>query len=342
MTFADVNRNKRSITVNMDTEEGREVIRRMVPQCDVVVENFSPRVMDKWEMGYEKLRELREDIIMARLPAFGLKGSYRDYLGMASVAMSITGLYYLWSYSDQPEPAGPPVWTADYLSAAYGSIAMLAALRHRDRTGQGQLIEVGQVDATATLLGATYLDYFVNGRIPDPVGNTHPNMAPHGVYRCKGADAWCAIAVCNEEEWDIFCRVLGEPKWCREEKFASVEQRVAHRAELDKHIEEWARQQTPHQIMYTLQKAGVSAGAVQDGEQLFHDSHLRHRGFFAKIDDADTGPIEYPGPIVRLWDTPGQSERCHGFGEDNDYVFGVLLNMPQDEIRRLEKAGVLA
>ncbi len=341
-TFADVNRNKRSITVNMDTEEGREVIRRLVPQCDVVVENFSPRVMGKWEMDYEKLRELRKDIIMARLPAFGLKGSYRDYLGMASVAMSITGLYHLWSYSEQPEPAGPPVWTADYLSAAYGSVAILASLRHRASTGQGQLIEIGQVDATATLLGTTYLDYFVNGQVPDPVGNSNPAMAPHGVYRCKGADDWCAIAVRDEEEWQSLCKALGRPTWSEEVKFASMEQRIAHRRELDQRIEEWTRRQTPHQVMYTLQKAGVPAGAVQDGEHLFHDSHLRQRGFFAKVDDPETGPIEYPGPIVRLWDTPGRSERCHGPGQDNDYVFGTLLNMSRGEIRRLEEAGVLA
>ena len=151
----------------MGTKEGQEVIRRLVPFCDVVVENFSPRVMKRWGLGYEELKALRKDIIMARLPAFGLSGFQRDYLGMASVAMSITGLYHLWSYPDDPEPAGPPVWTPDYLSAAMGSVAIMAALRHRDRTGEGQLIELAQTEAMAAVLGTEYLGLFrQRDRIP--------------------------------------------------------------------------------------------------------------------------------------------------------------------------------
>ena len=137
VTFADMNRNKRSITVNMSTEEGRGVIRRLIPHCDVVVENFSPRVMDRWGLGYEGLRALRDDIIMARLPGFGLSGPYRDYVGLAAVAMAITGMYHVWSYPDVAEPAGPPVWAPDYLSAAFGAVALLAALRHRGLRGKG-------------------------------------------------------------------------------------------------------------------------------------------------------------------------------------------------------------
>ena len=144
-----MNRNKRSITVDMGTREGRELVRRLIPHCDVVVENFRPRVMDRWGLGYEGLRELREDIIMVRLPGFGLSGPYRDYVGLAAVAMAVTGMYHLWSYPDAEEPAGPPVWAPDYLSAAFGAVALLAALRHRRLTGEGQVIEMSQMDATA-------------------------------------------------------------------------------------------------------------------------------------------------------------------------------------------------
>ena len=201
VTFADMNRNKRSITVNMGTREGRELVRRLIPHCDVVVENFSPRVMDRWGLGYEGLRELREDIIMVRLPGFGLSGPYRDYVGLAAVAMAMTGMYHLWSYPDAEEPAGPPVWAPDYLSAAFGAVALLAALRHRRLTGEGQVVEMSQMDTTAFVMGTSYLDYFVNGRGQEPAGNGHPQFAPHGVYPCRGEDRWCAIAVTSDEEW---------------------------------------------------------------------------------------------------------------------------------------------
>ena len=342
VTFADVNRNKLSVTVNMGTEEGREVIRRLVPLCDVVVENFSPRVMDKWGFGYERLRELRRDIIMARLPAFGLSGFHRDYLGMASVAMSITGHYHLWTYPDDPEPAGPPVWTPDYLSAAMGSVAIMAALHHRDKTGEGQLIELAQTEALASILGAEYMDYFANGSVSKPLGNRHEWMAPHGTYRCKGEDAWCVIAVGSEEEWESLCRVMGSPEWCREARFASIAGRHGNQDELDRRIEEWTRERTPESVVEALQEIGVGAGVVQDGERLFNDPHLRSRGFFRCIYDSETGPVEYPGPYVRLSETPGRVERSHRFGEDNVYVFGELLDMPETEVRRLVEIGALA
>ncbi len=342
VTFADRNRNKRSITVDMSTEEGRQVIKRLIPLCDVVVENFSPRVMEGWGLNFHEITALREDSIMVRLPAFGLDGHYRDYVGLAAVAMGITGLYHLWSYPDSPEPAGPPVWAPDYLSAAFASVALLSALRHRDRTGKGQLIELSQVDATAYVLGAVYLDYFVNGNVARPLGNGHRYLVPHGVYRCRGHDAWCAIAVGNEEEWQAFCQALGSPQWALDEKYATMEKRLVHREELDRHIEEWTRNRTPHEVMRLLQKARVPAGAVLDGEGLFQDPHLRQRGFIVPVEDPDIGTFEYPGTSVHLSETPGVVERCHEMGEDNQYVFGTLLKMPREEISRLEESGVLA
>jgi crotonobetainyl-CoA:carnitine CoA-transferase CaiB-like acyl-CoA transferase len=317
-------------------------VRDLVPHCDLVLENFSPRVMDRWGLGYEDLRRLRPDVIMVRLPGFGVTGPYRDYVGLAAVAMGITGMYHLWSYPDGAEPAGPPVWTPDYLSAAFGGVAVMAALRHRDRTGRGQLLELSQVDATAFALGTVYLDYFVNGRISPPMGNGHRFLAPHGAYPCRGHDAWCVIAVGNEEEWRALCQVLGSPRWAQEERLSTMAGRLAHREELDGYIGEWTRERTPHQAMRTLQKAGVPAGAVQTGEDLFHDPHLRHRGFIVAVDDPDAGPVEYPGAFLRLSDTPGMVERTHGLGEDNGQVFGTLLGMSPEEVAHLEEAGVLA
>ena len=186
------------------------------------------------------------------------------------------------------------------------------------------------------------MDYFVNGSVSEPLGNRHSWMAPHGAYRCKGEDAWCVIAVGSEEEWESLCGVMGNPAWAREPRFENMMSRHANQDELDRRIEEWTRGRSPESVVGTLQGVGVGAGVVQDGKRLFNDPHLRTRGFFRRIDDPETGPVDYPGPYVRLLETPGRVERCHGFGEDNLYVFGELLDMPEAELRRLAENGVLA
>ena len=342
VTFAEMNRNKHCIAVDMSKSEGRTLIKQLVPHCDIVLENFSPRVMENWGLGYEELRDLRSDILMVRLPGFGTTGPYRDNVGLAAVAMGMTGMYHLWSYPDSPEPAGPPVWTPDYLSAAFGSTAVMAALRHRKRTGQGQLIELSQVDATAFALGAVYLDYSQNGYVSPPMGNRHRFLAPHGVYRCEGSDAWCAITARDEAEWQGLCQVLGFPSWAEDTRFSTLAQRLLHQDELDKGIEEWTRHHTPSQVMHLLQKAGVPAGVVQNGEMLYQDRHLRARDYVLPVNDPDTGLIEYPGTFVRLSETPGRVGRCHALGEDNLMVFGGILSMSSEEIISLEQSGVLA
>ena len=341
VTFADMNRNKRCITINMGTEQGREVVRRLVPYCDVVVENFSPRVMERWGLGYEGLRELRDDIIMMRLPGFGLSGPYRDYVGLAAVAMAVSGMYHLWSYDDGSEPAGPPVWAPDYLSAAFGAVALLTALRHRGLTGEGQLIELSQMDATAYVMGVSYMDYFVNGRGQQPVGNGHHQYAPHGVYPCRGEDRWCAIAVTSDEEWEGLVEVMGSPVWTRDAGFATAKGRLGNAPRLDERIGEWTRERSANEVMEMLQRAGVPAAVVQDGRDLFSDPHLRARGFMRTVEHPSTGVIEYPAVPLRLWEAPGKLDWWHEMGEDNGYVFGDILGMSEAEIACLRDSGVL-
>lgn len=341
VTFADMNRSKQCITINMGTEQGREVVRRLVPHCDVVVENFSPRVMERWRLGYDGLRELRDDIIMMRLPGFGLSGPYRDYVGLAAVAMAVTGMYHLWSYDDGSEPAGPPVWAPDYLSAAFGAVSLLAALRHRGLTGEGQIIELSQMDATAYVMGASYLDHFVNGQRQKPIGNGHDQFAPHGVYPCQGEDRWCAIAVTRDKEWKALMEAMGSPEWGRDARFATSEGRLVNAGRLDELIGEWTRGRSADEVMEGLQRAGVPAAVVRDGKDLFADSHLRARRFMKTVEHPSTGAIEYPDVPLRLWETPGRLEWWHTMGQDNRYVFGEIMGMSEAEIACLRDSGVL-
>lgn len=341
VTFADNNRNKKNISVNMGTAKGRDLIKRLVKISDVVAENFSPRVMQGWNLDYPHLREIKPDIVMASLPGFGLTGPRRNYLSVASTVMAVTGMYHLWAYPEVPEPVGPSSLHPDYVAAAHGAVAVMAALHHRARTGQGQLIDLAQMEAMASLLGPVYLGYFVNGRVPQPLGNRSPYAAPCGCYRCRGYDRWCVIAVGSEEQWRAFCRAIGEPSWTKEARFSDLAGRLAHHDELDQRVEEWTVQHTPYQVMRTLQGAEVAAGAVQNMEDLYHDIHLRQRGFIVPIDHPDTGRIEYPGVTVRLSETPGAVGSWARLGEDNEYVFGELLGLSRGESARLAEEGVL-
>ena len=341
-TFADANHNKLDACLNLGSPQGQALFRRLVQAADVVVENFSPRVMRHWGLDYERLRQERPAIIMVSLPGFGLTGPHADYVSVARIVMAVSGIVHLWGFPGEPEYAAHESWIADYGGGVHGAVAVMAALHHRARTGQGQNIDLSQVEAGACMVGPAYLDYFVNGRVQGPTGNRHPRYAPHGCYRCRGDDRWCVIAAETEEQWQALCEVLGRATWTQDPRFATVQDRLAHQDDLDAHLEEWTRQYTPHQVMGLLQQAGVPAGAVQDAEDLYFDPHLRERGFIVQADDPDLGAIEYPGRPIRYSDLPSHFRRCPEMGQDNDYVYGDLLGMAESEIRALESEGVIA
>lgn len=341
VTFADLNRNKRCVTVNLKDPRGCDLLRRLAARCDVVVENFSPRVVEGWGLGYEALREVNPQIIMARLPGFGLSGPRRDYLSVAQTVLAASGLYHYWSYPGEP-PIGPPSVHPDYVSAALGAAAVLVALRHRERTGEGQLIEVAQVEATAALLGPELLDFFLNGRVLPARGNAHPVCAPYGCYRCRGEDAWCTLAVEDDAAWQRLGEAMERPAWHGAEHFATASARVAHREELDALVESWTREHTARQVMRRLQRYAIPAGVVQTAEDLWFDPHLQARGFFFEVDEPGIGRISYPGVVARLSRTPGRASPLAPLGQDNEYVFGELLGLSPGEVADLTEAGVLA
>ena len=342
VTFADINRNKRSITVNMNKDDGRSVIKRLIPYCDVVIENFSPRVMDKWGLGYTEVRKLKSDIIMMRLPGFGLSGPYKNYVGLAGVAMAITGLYKEWSYAADGEPDAPPIWVPDYFSAAFGGVSLLTALRHRDETGQGQLIELSQVNATAFVMGPTYLGTSFDECNSDMTRGKATDYFPYRAYRCKGQDAWCVIGVRNEKEWVSLTNSLKDQHELSSPKYATGKGRYLYQKEIDTYIGVWTSSRSPLQVMKQLQRSGVPAGMVQDGKGLFNDSHLRKRGFISTVYHSSTGPIDYPQPPIRLSESPGSLSWWHDIGEDNDYVLREIMKTSQKDIKRLKKNGVLS
>ena len=336
-------RGKKRVAINMKHPEGLALAKQLIARSDVVAENFSARVMASWKLDYPRMKEIREDIIMASLQAFGQTGPRREFVSFGPILMAFSGMTYLWRDPEIERP-GAACQTAfpDYIAPSYGAVAILAALHYRARTGKGQYIDLSQAEAAASMLGPAYLECFVNGREPQPQGNFSSFAAPHGCYRCKGDDRWCVISVETEEEWKRFCEVVGHIEWTTDPLFNDLAARVANRNELDTLVESWTAKHTPHQVVVILQREGIAAGVVQTAEDLYRDPHLRERGFARDVYLPQAGWATQVGPSVRLTETRTVREDfVHTAGEDNEAVFGELLGLSIAQIKDLTEREVL-
>jgi crotonobetainyl-CoA:carnitine CoA-transferase CaiB-like acyl-CoA transferase len=341
--YGEVNRNKRPITLNFQTAQGQELLKRLVAISDVVVENFSPRVMAKYGLDYDHLCEVRPDLIMVSLPGYGSFGPHRNFVSFGGPLMAYTGMSLLWGYPDSPPDARVKVAQPDYISSTTQAMAITAALHHRARTGQGQYIEIAQVETAVATLELAYLDYFANGVVAEPRGNRDPNAVPQGCYPCLGNEAWCVISCSTDAQWLALVALMEDESLANDPDLKTVEGRWARHDELDDRIRAWSQAWTPYQLMRELQAVGVPAGMVQTAEDLWRDPHLRARHYTVMMEHPDLGIVEHPGMTVKLHETPGQIQRPVGrLGEANEAVFRGLLGLSPDEISRLAEAGVIA
>ena len=342
-TFQDLNRAKISATIHAQKPEGVELIKELTRGSDAVIENFRPTVMDRLGIGYEELKEVKPDIIMLAMPGMGNTGPLSTYFCYGQQIMGVSGITNLWGHPDAPMDTRIKMPFPDYIAGIYGALSVAAALEYRDRTGEGQYIELAQVEGGAHLLTVAYMDYMINGHNPPPSGNRSEFYAPHGVYPCIGFDEWCAIEVQTEEQWQALIAALDSPAWANDERFATMKARIANKEELDRNIGEWTRQFTPRVVMRILQKAGVPSTYVANGEQLYVDPHLRSRpAAIVEADHADAGLMEHQGIDANLSDTPGDAgQPCPTKGQQNDYVLGEILGLSAERRGELEERGVL-
>ncbi|MDA1095764.1 MAG: CoA transferase [Chloroflexi bacterium] len=341
-TFADLNRNKLSCTIDGRTPEGKALIKQLVADGGIVVENFRPGVMDRMGIGYEELKKARPDLIMMAMPGMGNTGPLREYFCYGQQIMGVAGVTYLWGHPDGAMDTRIKMPFADYVAAIWGALALVTALHHRDRTGEGQYIELAQVEGAAHLLNVGFLDYLINGRAPEPVGNRSALHAPNNVYPCLGHDAWCAIEVWSDEQWQALISAMGSPRWSADERFASTASRIANAGELDGHIGEWTKGFTSRQIARMLQRVHVPAGIVSSGEDLFHDPQLRSRpDVIAELVHPTEGAIQHQGVNIQLTGTPGKTAPSPTKGQHNDYVFRDVLKLDAARRAELDAAGVL-
>ena len=340
--FTQLNHDKMSVALNLTRPEGRELFKRLVKVSDVVADNFSFDVMQKWGFSYPELQKLRDDIIVINLQAFG-RGPYEAWSTWGMNLLSYTGFAYSWGHPDTPmTDRAASSYHGDYIAGTKAALAVVSALWHRAKTGEGQHIQLSQAESAASVLGPSFLDFFVNHRVNPPRGNRHPEFAPYSLYRCQGHDQWCVIAVSSETEWRQFCQAIGQPPWTEDVKFKDMPSRRRNVDELDQNVERWTTQRTPHQVMKFLQEFGVPAGAAQTSEHLYYDLAHRTRGYMFDVDMFGIGKVTYAGVPIRLSD--GQKprwERAPVLGEHNDYVYRQLIGLTADEIKKYEETKVI-
>ena len=342
--FYEQNRNKLGLTLDLSRDEGRAVLRDLIAVADVFAENFTPRVIKNFGLEYEDLRKIRPDIIMVSSTGYGFDGPWANFGATGPATEGAAGLAYITGYRD-----GGPVMSeipfTDYTAGEHTVAAVMLALMHRLNTGQGQFIDVSQTQTCSATIPEALLDWTVNGRVPDRIGNEDPAMSPHGCYPCAGDDRWIAIAVDSDEAWLALCRVMGRADWAADDRYADALGRIRYRAELDKMLGFETQGHDNHALMGRLQAEGVAAGAVVDSEDLLFNEHLKERRFYEVVEHHEaTGmpPLPYAGRPWKLSDTPAvPPQPAPIMGQHNRDILAGLLGRTDHEIADLEEAQII-
>ena len=333
-------RNKLSGTMDLTRPEGREVFDSLLRLSDVLVENNTPTTMAKLGIDYESVRRQRPDIIMVRMPGFGLSGPYRDYRSMGNHGEAVSGHTWLKNYVDTDFSEVSTTTVGDGVAGVYAAFATVSALRARRRTGKGCLIELAQCESMASFMSRQVMECAVNRRIPSALGNRHWSYAPHDCFPCRGEDHWVTIAIGTDDEWEGFVRALGSPAWAQDPRFATVTGRYNNQVKIGEHVTRWTRDRDPYEITTLLQAHGVAAGPVVFDEDAFSDPQYTARGFFESVSHVDCGTHLYPGI---MWKASGHANGIRTppcrLGEHNDYVYSRLLGYGPEDYRGMEAKG---
>ena len=337
--FNDLNLNKLSVTLNLSHPRAVETAKRIVAISDVTLQNMRPGVMDRLGLGYDDMVKVKPDIIYLSSSACGGTGPDREYVGYAPTFGALGGGVYLTGYPDlAPQTL---IGSIDLRSARTAAFAILAALVHRQRTGEGQHIDLSSQESVSVLIGDAIMEYTMNRKNRSRKGNEDDIMAPHNCYRCRNGK-WVTIAVATDEEWAVLAAMIGVGVGKTAKRYGDAKSRRARRKEIDQLIETWTMERTPQEVMEILQKEGLAAVPSFDSESLALDPHMEARGVFTEVDHPVLGKRVVVAPHWRMSETPARiTEPAPLLGEHNEYVFGELLGMADDEIAELEKDGAI-
>lgn len=341
--FADRNSSKRSITVDLKQEAGRDIVRRLIADCDIVTNNFTPGVMERFGLGYEDVKKIRPDVVYLSMSMQGQDGPEAHYLGYGLTMGAVTGLQYLCGLPGE-QPAGTGTNFPDHVpNPTHAAVAVLAALRHRARTGEGQFIDLAQIEPTVALLGPAVADFTANGVVAERVGNQHIAAAPHGVYPVAGKDRWIAISAPDAVSWLRLCEVLGVSGWTGDARFAEAGSRWQNRLALDAAMAQATAGRDGYELMHVLQRAGVAAGVVQDASDVLRDPQLDARGHWVYLEHPEMGRTVYGALPITFSGFSGKPNRpAPLLGQHTTQVLEEKLGLSADEIAELQASGVLS
>ncbi len=338
--FAEANIGVRSLTVNLKHPGGPEIIRKLVPHCDVVLDNYRSEVLGKLGLGYDELRKCRPDIIVVKMSGLGSSGPMSGYGTWGALLTAYSGLTWLWNHRDATVPVGNQGVFPDYVSSVLGPMTVVAALLHREATGTGCLVDLAQSEATAfCALPQSLLEVNINGTDPEVVGNRSRGEEVQGVYPCAGTDRWCAVRVETDGQLAALFQLIGPPG----DGFGTLAAARQEQDAVDAMIASWTSRRSARDAMEILQARGIPAGLVASGDDLLADPQLNRDGFIRRFEQPGVGEMVIPGLPVKI--APNLVEEpaaASALGQDNEYVLKGILGMSDAEIDRAAKADILS
>ncbi|MSQ27776.1 MAG: CoA transferase [Dehalococcoidia bacterium] len=335
-------RNCKAVTINLNHPKGHDLFIRLAAQSDAFLENNAAHVVEKLGIDYPDLAAVNPRIIMLRFPGYGLTGPYKYYKGYGANVEAIAGHTSLRGYRDLDPSMTPPIYHADPTAASHGVFAIISALRHRERTGRGQLIDMSQAESVINHLPHAFMDYSMNRRTQEHWGNRHPSMAPHAVLPCRGDDEWIAIAVAGDDAFARLSRAMGRSDLTEDDRFADVVSRHRNQDELESIIGAWTATQEKVALMETLQAAGVAAAAVFKSDEMHGNRHLAERGFFETVTHPEAGTHPYPGGLAKFSATPLHIRQpAPMLGQHNEAVFKGIVGVSDDEYEELLREQII-
>jgi crotonobetainyl-CoA:carnitine CoA-transferase CaiB-like acyl-CoA transferase len=331
-------RGRRSVVLDLETEEGRQLAFRLCARADVVAENYRGGVLDRMGLGYAAVKEANPSVIYVSSQGYGRGGPLDEMPAYGPLNLGFAGLHHLWNHPDVPYPCGTSLNHPDHIAGKLLAVGVLAALDHRRRTGEGQLVDMAQTEAAAFLMGDVYVNSYLDGADPEPGGNALDDAVPHGVYAAGGEDRWLALSVLDDSAWQRLNEALG---WPLDASTATLEGRLAARAAIDKRVTEWSSERTAEDAAQLLQLYGVSAMPVMGPLDHLADPHLGERGFIVTLEHPEVGPERHVGNPVRLSRLPQRTARSAPcLGVDTEEVLGSLLGIAADEVAELRRRGI--
>ncbi len=343
-------RNKKSVTMDLTVPEGQEIFERLVANSDGLIENNVAISMERLGITWERLSKINPNLVLVRMPAFGIEGPYKNYRTWGNHMEALAGHPLLRAYPNEDAARGPSGVPSDAAGGVGGALAFVMGVRYRNKTGKGVMIEAPTAENFVPLLGDFVMDYSMNGRVHTQLGNYHPNYAPHQAFKCKDTDRpggererWVTITCRSDEEFRSLCEVMGMSELAADARFRVGSERWQNRSELEAVISQWTADKDPTDIAQRLQDVGVPAGKILNERDVLNDEHVKQRGFFQTVTHPEAGTHQNPTFGVKLSKTPNEIRR-HAvlLGQDNEYVYKKVAGYSDDEYAHFVETGMAA